>query len=131
MITTTDIANILYMTASRLEMDVFQEGAVDNTPVKKDTVVVHSRPLTKGRIWDEGFQEFNVLVPDTFDGKADLIRLNEIERIVKRFIKGYGRFDNTPYRYEVEQTRVLERKELKAHCLNAKVMFKAMNLMNN
>ena len=130
MITTTDAANILYKDSSIFGMPVFQEGNIPIGIVDNDgRVVIHTKEQTPDSIWKKGFLEVNLFVADTKQGKADLIRLNELERIAIKSFNGTGEFDGTSYKYVVQSTRPLEHKDLKAHYINIKVLFKVMNTM--
>lgn len=130
MITSTDMANILYRDAAALGFPaVAQEGNVPQGPLSGERVVVHYRPLTTETVWNKSFAEVNFLVPDTPQGNADLRRLNALERLAWRRFKAAGKYDGTVYRYAVASTAVYENRDLKAHYVNAKVLFKAMNVL--
>lgn len=130
MITTTDAANILYKASSIFGMPVFQEG---NVPVGKvdenGRVVIHTKEQSSETTWKKSFIEVNLFVADTKQGKADLIRLNELERLAVKSFHGTDVFDGTVYKYEVASTRPLENIDLKAHYINVKVLFKVLNTM--
>ena len=130
MITTFDIADILYLRLSEIaDADIAREGYVPFGAVEAERGVVHSRPLTKGTYWAEGLQEVNYLVPDTYDGYANLARLGELERMLFRNLSGNGEYDGTYYVFEPTQTQILSHDELKAHYVNVKVLFRALNTM--
>ena len=130
MITTTDAANILYKDSAIFGMPVFQDGNVPTGFVdEKGRVVIHSKEHSLHTIWKKGFLEVNLFVADTQHGNSDLIRLNELERMAIKSFHGTGEYDGTTYKYVVQSTRPLENKDLKAHYINVKVFFKAMNTM--
>ena len=91
--------------------------------------MIHPKEQSPDSIWKKGFLEVNLFVADTKQGNADLIRLNELERMAIKSFHGTGEFDGTTYKYVVQSTRPLENKDLKAHYINVKVLFKAMNTM--
>lgn len=130
MITTTDIANILYKACSFFEMPVYQAGNIPTGIVNdRGRVVIHSKEQTAEKTWKKSFAEVNIFVPDTPDGNANLIRLNEVERLATKMLKNTGCLDGTVYQYEVASTILLNNENLKAHYINAKVLFKVLNTM--
>lgn len=130
MITTTDAANILYKDCAIFGMPVFQEGNIPGGCIGEGgRVVIHAKEQSSDSIWRKGFLEVNLFVADTSNGKADLIRLNELERLALKSFKDTNVFDGTAYKYVVASTFLLENKDLKAHYINVKVLFKVLNTM--
>lgn len=130
MITTTDTANIVYALCAAFGMPVYQGGNVPKGVVgKAGRVVVHAKEQTPETYWKKGFVEVNVYAADTPGGNADLVRLNTLEREAAGLFRGAGSMDGTPYRYDVASTSVLPDEELKAHFVNVKVLFKALNTL--
>ncbi len=130
MITTTDAANILYKDSAIFGMPVFQEGNVPIGNVDEEgRVVIHTKEQSPDTIWKKGFLEVNLFVADTKHGNANLLRLNELERLAIKSFHGTGEYDGTTYKYLVQSTRPLENKDLKAHYVNVKMLFKVMNTM--
>lgn len=128
MITTTDIANILYEACGVFGMPVYQGGHVPSGLIGYDgRVVIHAKAQNSETTWKKGFVEVNLFVADTAKGNADLIRLNELERQAVCLLKQTGLHDGTVYCYSVAATSIESNAELKAHFVNAKVLFKAMN----
>lgn len=130
MITTTDVSNIFYKVCNIFGMPIYQ---AENIPVgiigKDGRVVIHTKEQTLGSIWNKGFVEINLFVADTSHGNADLVKLNELERMATKFLKGMGWHDGTAYRYKVASTRLMGNVNLKAHYINTKVLFKVLNTM--
>lgn len=126
MITTTDIANILYKDCMALGIEIQQDGNIPDGKITKERVVIHVKEQTPERIWRKGFVEVNILVPDV-SGKAQLIRLNELERMAVKLLKRSGNYDGTFYSYDIASISILNEKELDAHYVNARVLFKALN----
>lgn len=130
MITTTDTANIMYTVCKQFGMPVYQSQNIPIEDVSTEgRIVIHVKEQTAENIWRKGFVEVNFFVPDTPNGKADLITLNEIERMATRSLRGTGAMDGTAYHYNVTSTYVLENSDLKAHYVNAKVLFRSMNVI--
>lgn len=130
MITTTDAANILYKDCAIFGMPIFHaDNAPDGFIEKDGRVVIHMKAQTPESIWKKGFLEVNLFVADTKYGSSDLIRLNELERMAIKSFKDTNVFDGTTYKYVVASTRTFENKDLKAHYINVKVLFKVLNTM--
>lgn len=128
MITTSDIADILYLRAKELvDCELSREGFVSFGGISSERMVIHSRPLKRGTYWAEGLQEVNYLVPDTYDGYADLARLAGIERFLQKNLTGDGDHDGTFYTFRPEQSQILNHEEMKAHYVNVKILFRALN----
>lgn len=128
MITTTDTANIIYTACKAFGMPVYQGGNVPDSLVGADgRIVIHAKEQSSERIWKKNYIEVNFFIPDTPQGKADLIRLNEIERTVAKTLKGNGQWDGTAYRYETASISVSGNETLKSHYVNARLLFKCLN----
>lgn len=130
MITTTDIANILYRVCQAFRMPVYQEGNIDKGKIdKKGRVVIHVKEQTSETKWKKSFVEINLFAPDIKDGIADLIRLNELERRAHTILNVVGSYDGITYKSSIASTVVLEEKTLDAHFVNVKVLFRAINVI--
>lgn len=128
MITTTDIANILFEVCDAFGMPVYQGGNVPTGHIGTDgRVVIHTKEQTSESTWKKGFVEVNLFAADTPKGNADLIKLNALERMAYTVLQKTGQYDGTTYRFSVASTTIESNEELKAHYVNAKVLFKAMN----
>lgn len=127
MIATTDIANILYRDIKMMGFAVSQEGNVPAGPLTAERVVIHAKQQTVETTWKKNFAEVNFLVPDTADGKADLVRLNVLERYALEHLRAGGRYDDTTYTYAPVSTCILELRDFKAHYVNAKLLFRVIN----
>lgn len=129
MITTTDTANILYGKCQDVfGITVYQGGNVSDGEVEADgRVVIHTKEQTPETTWKKGFVEINLFARDTKQGKADLIRLNKLERMAVKNLKGTGIYDGTVYNYKVSSTATYAKEDLNAHYVNAKVLFRVQN----
>lgn len=128
MIVTTDIANILYARCKMFGMPVAQGHNIDYDALEpQGRVVVHVREQTPQKIWKKCFAEVNIHVPDVGEGRADLIKLNEIERNAHRIFDCVSVYDDTYYRLTIAATNILQSKELHSHYVNAKVLFQSLN----
>lgn len=131
MITTTDIGNILYAACAKFGIPVVREGNIGYGNTDSERIVIHPRPLSSGTHWDKGFQEVNFIVPDTIHGDADLKRLGDLERLARLSLHAVSRYDGTRYEYRVDQTSIVELRDLKAHYVNVKVLFRALHTLEN
>ena len=130
MIVTTDIQTILYRKAKELGIkNVYKEGDVPEGDVKSECVVVISNSVEPGTYWKAGFVHVNICVPNSDrKGEAPLKRLNELERLAVQTLHDTGKFDGTPYTYEVDTTRIEEDRDLKCYYVNARILFEVLNV---
>ena len=132
MITTTDIANILYRECRVFGIERFKEGNVAKGKLTGERIVVHAREPKPESTWKKSFCEVNFLVPDLSLHQANLIRLNEIERrVCKTFKSVVGSMDGTTYKFGVYSTHTEEDKDLQCHFINAKILFQVHNITEN
>lgn len=128
MITQGDIAKILYSDCQCFGLPVYQK---DNTPVGKVTterIVVIPKSGTIDTYWEKCYVEVNFCVPDK-KGKADLIRMDELEREAVAILKyRSGEYDDTRYRYKKESTSREEDVELGCHFVNVRLLFEILNV---
>lgn len=128
MITTTDTANILYKVCQAFGMPVYQGGNVPQGKIGDEgRVVIHVKEQTPESIWKKGFAEINLFAVDTQKGNADLIRLNELERMAVKTLQATGDYDGTVYKFTIASTAILANEDLKSHFVNVKVLFKVLN----
>lgn len=131
MIASTDIANIIYRDCEGFGLPRYQGGNVPCGAVEEyGRVVIHSKEQSYGSTWRKSFVEVNVIVPDTPGGNADLVRINSVEREGRGLLVSAGRYDGTPYRYRVESTSVQANEQLKAHRVNFRLTFEALNTID-
>lgn len=129
MITTTDIANILYAECKSLGIPAYQEGNVARGELDGERVVIHSKQQTSETKWLKSFAEVNIFVPNNGDDNARLIRLNELERLARKELNRAGQYDGTAYKFKVDSTQILESKEFRAWYVNVRILFQAINVL--
>ncbi len=129
MITQGETANIMFRDCAVFGIPVYQSL---NTPVaaEGERIIVAAKPQTRSERWLKNYIEVNILVPDLEDGRADLVRLQEREREAIRSLNSCGRYDGTAYRYSVDSTQIMERKDSRCHYVNVRVMFQTLNIIN-
>lgn len=130
MITTTDSANILYQVCQAFGVPVYQGENIPNGEIEpQGRVVIHAKEQTSETYWKKNFIEVNLFAKDTERGNANLIRLNELEREAQRVLKGVGVYDDTTYRLTLYSTSIMDNSDLRAHYVNARVLFQTINLI--
>lgn len=130
MIVTTDIQTILYKKAQDLGIkNVYKDGAAPEGNVKSERVIIIANSIEPGTYWRAGFVHVNICVPNSDrKGEAPLKRLNELERLAVQTLRDTGKFDGTPYTYEVDTTRIEEDRDLKCYYVNARILFEVLNV---
>ena len=130
MIVTTDIANILYKDCKAFGMEVYQSGNIpdENKKLSSERVIIIAKSQSPEAIWKKGFVEVNLCVPD-MDGKANLIRLQELERKAQEILDDVvGEFDGSSYYYSIEQIGTEADTALKCHYVNVRLLFQVLNV---
>ena len=130
MIVTTDIANILYKDCEAFGMKVYQSGNIpdEDKKLSSERVIIIAKSQSSEAIWKKGFVEVNLCVPD-MDGKANLIRLQELERKVQEVLDDIvGEFDGSSYYYQIDQIGTEADTALKCHYVNVRLLFQVLNV---
>ena len=126
MITTGDIANILYRDALELGIPVYKEGAIPLGEVTAERITIHVKKAKTGMYWKKAFADVNICVPDR-KGMADLGRLTELERIAEAHFDQIGQYDRSRYTYSVETSQEND-ESLKCHFVNCNILFEILNV---
>lgn len=130
MIVTTDIANILYKDCKAFGMEVYQSGNIpdEDKELSSERIIIIAKSQSPEAIWKKGFVEVNLCVPD-MDGKANLIRLQELERKAQEILDDVvGEFDGSSYYYQIDQIGTEADTALKCHYVNVKLLFQVLNV---
>lgn len=130
MIVTTDIANILYKDCKAFGMEVYQSGNIpdEDKELSSERVIIIAKSQSPEAIWKKGFVEVNLCVPD-MDGKANLIRLQELERKAQEVLDDVvGEFDGSSYYYLIDQIGTEADTALKCHYVNVRLLFQVLNV---
>lgn len=130
MIVTTDIANILYKDCKAFGMEVYQSGNIpdEDKELSSERVIIIAKSQSPEAIWKKGFVEVNLCVPD-MDGKANLIRLQELERKAQGVLDDVvGKFDGSSYYYSIDQIGTEADTALKCHYVNVRLLFQVLNV---
>ena len=131
MIVTTDIANIIFKDCKSFGIsEMYQRGNILEGKVKTERIVIYPKTQQPDAYWEKGYVEVNLCVPVTKTGKANLIRLNELERKARDMFKDgiVGQYDGSWYRYSSESIGIEEDKELCCYYVNVKLLFETLNV---
>lgn len=130
MIVTTDIANILYKDCKAFGIEVCQSGNIpdEDKELSSERIIIIAKSQSPETIWKKGFVEVNLCVPD-MDGKANLIRLQELERKAQEVLDdAVGEFDGSSYYYQIDQIGTEADTALKCHYVNVRLLFQVLNV---
>ena len=130
MIVTTDIANILYKDCKAFGIEVYQAGNIpdEHKELSSERVIIRTKSQSPEAIWKKGFVEVNLCVPD-MDGKANLIRLQELERKAQEALNEVvGEYDGSNYYYLIDSTGIEADTELRCHYVNVRILFHVLNV---
>lgn len=130
MIVTTDIANILYKACEAFGMEIYQSGNIpdEDKELSSERVIIIAKSQSPEAIWKKGFVEVNLCVPD-MEGKANLIRLQELERKAQGVLDDVvGEFDGSSYYYSIDQIGTEADTALKCHYVNVRLLFQVLNV---
>ena len=129
MITTTEVGNIICNDCRIFGLPVYRFGYIPNGELKDERIVIYVKSLTPDEIWESVFVNVNLCVPDK-RGKAELVRLGELERIArKEFRSKTSMYDNTRYTYSVSSSSIEEDSALKCHFVNIRLKFDILNVI--
>lgn len=130
MIVTTDIANILYKDCKAFGMEVYQSGNIpdEDKELSSERIIIIVKSQSPEAIWKKGFVEVNLCVPD-MDGKANLIRLQELERNAQEVLdEVVGEYDGSNYYYLIDSIGTEADTELRCHYVNVRILFQVLNV---
>ena len=129
MITTTEVGNIICNDCRIFGIPVYRFGNIPNGELKDERIVIYVKSLTPDEIWESVFVNVNLCVPDK-RGKAELVRLGELERIAREeFRSKTSMYDNTRYTYSVSSSSIEEDSALKCHFVNIRLKFDILNVI--
>ena len=130
MIVTTDIANILYRDCKAFGIEVYQSGNIpdEDKELSSERVIIRTKTQSPETYWKKGFVEVNLCVPD-LGGKANLIRLQELERKVQEVLDDVvGEYDGSSYYYSIDSIGTEADTALKCHYVNVRILFEVLNV---
>ena len=138
MITTSDIATILYKDCKAFGIsNVYKSpnvpigdcNDITKPQVTAERIVILTKKETPEKIWKKSFVEVNLVVPNLKDGKANLSRTTELDRMAHiLFGDVFGYFDNTKYTYSLYSTETLQDPDIKCNYVNVRILFQVLNV---
>lgn len=130
MITSGDIANIIYTDCKAFGMHIYPDGEKYKGEVKSEFVIIHSKRQIEQEKWDASVVEVNFFTPNLPNEEPNTIRMNEIERQAKSFFVKYrtGMFDGLRYRYYRESIGREYDESLRCYYVNVKLIFESLNV---
>ena len=130
MIVTIDIENILYRDCKAFGIEVYQSGNIpdEDKELSSERVIIRTKTQSPETYWKKGFVEVNLCVPD-LGGKANLIRLQELERKVQEVLDDVvGEYDGARYYYSNDSIGTEADTALKCHYVNVRILFQVLNV---
>lgn len=134
MITTEDVYCILHDVCEQFGIkEIYGKHNTPTGKVKTERIVIRTGSQGNGEIWEKSFVNINFCVPNLFNGDANKIRLQEIERMVKPvfkrgdtvFLKGsHCDYENGGDDWLSTE----EDTDLKCHYVNVRILFKVLNV---
>lgn len=128
MITTTDIANILYRDCQKFKISVIPFGMDITKKLKSPCVKIHSKRQQTEMYWNKSFVEVNLCIPDFSESEADTVRLNELEQKAWTILDDVtDSLKGVHYHYGIHSTAIEEDKALGCHYVNVRLLFEVLN----
>lgn len=128
MIVQGDIAKILYKDCETFGLPVYQKENAPKGKVTRERIVIIPKSGTTETYWEKCYVEVNFCVPNLADGSANLIRLDELERVAVSVLKKKsGVWDSTRYIYRKDQTSREADMELGCYYVNVRLLFEILN----
>lgn len=132
-----DIGNVLYAKCSEAfaGVEIYRSEDEPEGVVASDRIVIYTKPVQLGGLWNSGYVEVNFCVPNRQDGAADLNKLQEYERQALQMLGGnghpvVGEYGENFYRYRVSTTSTEQDEPLNCHFVNAHILFEILNTLN-
>lgn len=128
MITTSDVANIIYRDCAVFGIEIVPDGKTIKGKLTSDRVVIHVHKEQPGTYWNKCFVEVNLCVPDAGRDDGDTVRLTELERSAKNLLRGSGWYDDSFYRYDISSIGRDRDSSLECYFINCKLLFEVLNV---
>lgn len=109
-------------------IDVFQKGNIESGSLSKERIVILPTTCAVESHWNKCFVNVNICVPNTDAGKADLVKLNQFERLAYNNFHKVSDYNGAIYRYSVYSTEIIEDEPLKCHYVNVRILFEILNV---
>ena len=137
MIGLTDIEDILmrdfaeYFGIAKVTSESPKADDKQAVGINKEMIVVHVKRQSPGTIFDRGFVEVNICVPDFKSGERNRPRLQALERKARKMLKVaiVGTHDGTAYRYSRDSIGIEKEESLKCNYVNVRLLFEIHNIV--
>jgi len=137
MIGLTDIEDILmrdfaeYFGISNVTSELLTADDKKAVGINKELIAVHVKKQSPDIIFDHGFVEVNLCVPDFKSGERNRLRLQQLERDAKEMLKTsiVGEYDGTTYRYSRDSIGIEKEASLKCNYVNVRLLFEVFNII--
>lgn len=137
MIGLTDIEDILmadFAALTGIEKVTSETPKADDKKavgINEEIIVVHVKKQSPDTIFERGFVEVNICVPDFKSGERNRPRLQVLERMAEGMLKTaiVGEFDGTSYRYSKDSIGIEKETSLKCNYVNVRLLFEIHNIV--
>lgn len=130
MITTGDIANIIYRDCEVFGITRVPDGETVVGELTDERIVIHTKELQEGTYWWKSYVEVNFCIPDYKD-KSNKKRLDELQSNAHELWQNRtvtGVYNDCRYRYSLFTSSQLEESTLKCHYVNVRLLFEVLNV---
>lgn len=130
MITSSDIANIIYRDCKVFGLDIVPDGETIVGELKTERIAIHTKEPQESDYWWKSYVEVNICVPD-LKNKSNRVRLDELQ--AQAYSIWYnktvtGEYNDTRYKYTLYTSSQLEESTLKCHYVNVRLLFQVLNV---
>lgn len=130
MITSSDIANIIYRDCKVFGLDIVPDGETIVGELKTERIAIHTKEPQESDYWWKSYVEVNICVPD-LKNKSNRVRLDELQ--AQAYSLWYnktvtGEYNDTRYKYTLYTSSQLEESTLKCHYVNVRLLFQVLNV---
>lgn len=130
MITSGDIANIIYKDCNVFGIDRVPDGETIVGELKSERIAIHVKEPQESDYWWKSYVEVNICVPD-LKNKSNRVRLDELQ--AQAYGLWYnktvtGEYNDTRYKYTLYSSVQLEESTLKCHYVNVRLLFQVLNV---
>lgn len=137
MIGLTDIEDILirdfsaYMGIPNATSEPPKTDDKEAVGLDDEIIVVHVKRQSPDVIFERGFVEVNLCVPDFKSGQRNRPRLQRLERKAKEMLETamVGEYDGTTYRYSKDSIGMEKEPLLKCNYVNVRLLFEIHNII--
>jgi len=130
MITSGDIANIIYRDCEVFGITIVPDGKTIVGELTDERITIHSKEPQESTYWWKSYVEVNFCVPDYKD-ESNKARLDELQAKAHDLWQNKsvtGEYNGTRYKYSLFTSSQLEESTLNCHYVNVRLLFKCLNV---